>query len=124
MCHLSSAAQDTPYFLYKEKEFVACPDIDGCHYIQFVPSPAIYKELMDEGYQGGGYSWQGILMGLVSLRNIELDIEYKPEGDAFFAASNNWEAILKTEGLVLELLSDDELKKRATEKALDMRVME
>lgn len=51
-----SFAQNAEYFLETQKEYVDCPDLNGCHSIIFVPNAAIYNELITAGFQGGGYS--------------------------------------------------------------------
>ncbi len=124
ICVQPAVSQSNQDFFEKRKEFVSCPDAMGCHLIQFVPGSDLIKELLDKGYQAGGYSWQGLVLGLAASRNIKLELYLNAEGEVFYATSNNWDAILQTEQLIKELVGSQELRNFAAEKATELFIME
>jgi hypothetical protein len=71
------------------------------------------------GFQGGGYSWAGIVHGLVALRAPELlgKLELDPEGDGLAVRSTNRAALVTVAKLVAAAKRDETLLTEAIERA-------
>lgn len=76
---------------------------------------SIYDWFAERGYQGGGYSWEGVIFGLVMLNapdKIE-DIRLDPESDGIRVTSNDLDLLTKTLDWVLESEKDEDLRLKA-----------
>jgi immunity protein 51 of polymorphic toxin system len=78
-----------------------------------------YKALQAQQLQGGGYSWAGIIHGLVSLRAPEIGdvIELDPEADGLVVRSTHRAALVTVAQLVAAAKRDSALLQAAIERA-------
>jgi hypothetical protein len=77
------------------------------------------KTLQAQGLQGGGYSWAGIVHGLVALRapDIRDALDLDPEGVALFVRSTQRAALVTVAELVAAAKRDPALLQAAIERA-------
>ncbi len=77
------------------------------------------QALEERGFQGGGYTWAGIINGLVALRAPQLEqaISLDPEGDGLSVVSTNREALLQVAELVAAAKKDPALLDQAIARA-------
>jgi hypothetical protein len=80
---------------------------------------SLSKALQAQGLQGGGYSWAGIVHGLVALRapDISDEIDLDPEGDGLLVRSTNRAALVTVAQLVAAAKRDRTLLQAAIERA-------
>jgi len=85
-----------------------------------------YAALEAKGYQGGGYSWAGIIHGLVVLRRPELmpALRFDPEGEGVVIWSANRSALESVAELVAAAKRDPALLQRAIDEAVRAGEME
>ena len=74
-----------------------------------------YKFLEEQGLQGGGYSWEGIIYGLLKLHSPATlaEIEFDAEGDGIAIWSNQRDGLELIARLVAEAKSDSALLSKA-----------
>ena len=70
-----------------------------------------YKKLVAMGYQGGGYSWEGIIFGAIKLSDPEIlsVIRFDPEAEGLVIWSNNIDALYKVGRLIYVIKTDDKI---------------
>lgn len=85
-----------------------------------------YAALDAKGYQGGGYSWAGIIHGLVVLRRPELlrALRFDPEGEGVAIWSANRSALESVAELVAAAKRDPDLLQQAIDEAVRAGQME
>lgn len=77
------------------------------------------EHLQAKGLQGGGYTWEGIVYGLLKLRSPKTleEIEFDAEGEGLAIWSKRREALEIISGLVSQAKSDPALLSNAIEVA-------
>jgi len=85
-----------------------------------------YAAFEARGLQGGGYTWSGIVHGLVAIHmpHLASKLEPIPEGDGLNIESKSRDALLKVAGLIAHAKSDPELLDAAIKRATDDGEME
>ena len=70
-------------------------------------------------YQGGGYSWEGIVYGAIKLsdENLLNEIRFDPEAEGLAIWSNNEESLKKVGRLIAVIKSDDKILLDCIERA-------
>jgi hypothetical protein len=77
------------------------------------------KSLQAAGFQGGGYTWEGIVYGLLKLRSPETiaAVQFDAEGEGLAIWSHRRDALETISKLVIEAKSDCALLAQAIETA-------
>jgi hypothetical protein len=70
--------------------------------------PDVIKFFESKGYQGGGYTWEGLARAGLELSGSKLLslIEFDPEGDALYAYSSSKAALEELESVVKRIAAD------------------
>lgn len=82
----------------------------------FEAAQDVFEEM---GWDGGGYSWHGVVDALVRMKAPELaaKLDYDPEASMFVALSDDPEVLAQVAGLMREALGNPALLREAIEKA-------
>ena len=78
-------------------------------------SDSDYTYLVSQGYQGGGPSWEGIIYGLLKIKDPDLlpQIEFDSEGDGLVINADNKAALEKIAWWIDDVKADRKLMQRA-----------
>jgi hypothetical protein len=106
----------------ESRAFAPCrlvPHEDGSYSLcfdAFEATQAIFEEM---GWDGGGYSWHGVVDALVQLKAPDLQekLDYDPEASMFVALSEDQEALAQVAGLIREAIDDPTILREAIENA-------
>jgi hypothetical protein len=84
------------------------------------------KTLERMNYQSGGYSWEGIIYGAITLSDEGLldKVRFDPEADGIAIWSNDEEALKKIGRLITVIKTDKEVLKQCIKTAEDSWKME
>ena len=87
----------------------------GITYYDVHEEDSDYEYLASQGYQGGGPSWEGIIYGVLKIKDIQLldRIEFDPEGDGLLINGQNKQDMEMVSYWIDEVKADRKLMKRA-----------
>ena len=80
-------------------------------YYDYYEDDSDFEMLQELNYQGGGYSWEGIVYGAVVLSDESLlnEIRFDPEAEGLAVWSNSAETLNKIGRLISVIKSDDKV---------------
>lgn len=85
-----------------------------------------FRYLDKKGFQGGGYSWEGIVYGAIMLSEPDIlnSINFDPEGDGLAIFSKSQSSLEKIGRLIATLKSDNQILEECIAVAKRKRKME
>lgn len=89
--------------------------------IMFDDFETTQEALEEQGFEGGGYTWHGIVEALIRTKhpNFISDISYDPEGSMFCARSSNLGALQCVANCIRNAITDPSVLEYALENADD-----
>ena len=95
-------------------------------YNYFNHRPEIIEFFESKGYQGGGYTWEGLARAGSELSGSKLLslIEFDPEGDALYAYSSSRPALEELEAVVKRIAAEPDFLDKCIALAIRDEILE